>query len=138
MVLLDEINAGIVADADEDERLMRRRLFSDQLVLVHHWGIRQSESQRHHQAIPDRLRCWLCLSGTSRILVFTGKMVPDRLVEMGSSHAILACVAAGMGIGLVPRRLVESHPSQSLLGLHKIPRRHQPGVPQLGLEEWPT
>jgi DNA-binding transcriptional LysR family regulator len=34
------------------------------------------------------------------------KVVPERVLEFGSYHAIVACVAAGAGIAIVPRSVI--------------------------------
>lgn len=34
-------------------------------------------------------------------------MVPSRVLELGSYHAIIACAAAGIGVALVPRSVLE-------------------------------
>jgi len=44
-----------------------------------------------------RLEAWLGAS----------KIVPDRVIEFQSYHAIIACVAAGSGIAVVPRAVLE-------------------------------
>jgi DNA-binding transcriptional LysR family regulator len=38
----------------------------------------------------------------------TGAVVPERILELGSYHAIIACVASGTGIALVPRSVLET------------------------------
>ena len=46
---------------------------------------------------------------------------PRRAVELGSYHAILACVAAGMGCAIVPRSLLALYPQRDLLRTHALP-----------------
>jgi DNA-binding transcriptional LysR family regulator len=36
------------------------------------------------------------------------KITPERVLEFGSYHAIVACVAAGSGIALVPHSVVHA------------------------------
>jgi len=45
-----------------------------------------------------------------------------RVVELGSYHAILACVAAGMGCAIVPRSLLAIYPQRDLLRTQALPR----------------
>ena len=42
-------------------------------------------------------------------------------MEYGSYHAIVACVAAGGGIAVVPRAVVRAVGAESELTLHKLP-----------------
>lgn len=46
-----------------------------------------------------------------------------RVVEMTSYHAMLGCVAAGMGVALVPRSVVELCSAPEALKVHPIPAR---------------
>ena len=36
-----------------------------------------------------------------------GATLPDRVLELGSYHAIVACVAAGSGIAIMPRSVLD-------------------------------
>lgn len=57
-----------------------------------------------------RLETWLAAS----------KVLPDRVMEFQSYHAIIACVAAGSGIAIVPRAVLEltrARPNVSMTAL---------------------
>ena len=45
---------------------------------------------------------------------------PARLLELGSYHAIIACVAAGAGVALVPRSVIEVAYAGDGIGLHRL------------------
>ena len=45
-----------------------------------------------------------------------------RIVELASYHAILACVAGGMGWAIVPDALLGIHPQQALFTTRRLPR----------------
>ena len=45
---------------------------------------------------------------------------PDRILELGSYHAMLACVAAGAGIALAPRSVLELHNNTQSLATYPI------------------
>jgi len=47
--------------------------------------------------------------------------MPERTIEMSSYHAILGCVAAGMGISLMPRAVIDTFPESGRLSLHALP-----------------
>ena len=49
-------------------------------------------------------------------------MMPERVVEMTSYHAMLGCVVAGMGISLLPRSVLATFPARRRLRVHKLPR----------------
>jgi len=44
-----------------------------------------------------------------------------RVIELGSYHGILACVAAGVGGAIVPRSLLDIYPQRGLLKVRKLP-----------------
>jgi DNA-binding transcriptional LysR family regulator len=46
-------------------------------------------------------------------------------MDFSSSHAILACAAAGMGIALVPKSLLDTFPERAQLSAHALPAAHR-------------
>ncbi len=49
------------------------------------------------------------------------KDVPERTIEMGSYHAMLGCVLAGMGAALVPRSVIDTFPEAHRLRITQLP-----------------
>jgi DNA-binding transcriptional LysR family regulator len=47
--------------------------------------------------------------------------MPERIVELGSYHAMLGCVAAGMGIALLPKSVLTTFPESKRLTVHRLP-----------------
>lgn len=47
-------------------------------------------------------------------------IVPGRIVEISSYYSMLACVAAGGGICMIPRSLLETLPGASRVNVHEI------------------
>src|SRR5262245_33683138 len=45
----------------------------------------------------------------------------ERVIETSSSHAILGCAVAGMGIAMVPRLVLKTFPDLKLLSVHPLP-----------------
>ena len=48
--------------------------------------------------------------------------IPERVVELGSYHAMFGCVLAGMGAALVPKSVIGSFPEADRLRVHDLPR----------------
>ena len=46
---------------------------------------------------------------------------PDRVIELGSYHAMLGCVVAGMGIALLPKSVLSTFPEGRRLSIHPLP-----------------
>lgn len=52
--------------------------------------------------------------------------MPVRIMEFGNLDAILGCVAAGLGVSLLPESLAEQKANaEGLIRLHPIPERHR-------------
>ena len=95
-----EIDAAFVAGPRERPGLQWQAAFSEELVLI---GPRQAHDGRtlvtfsSGCAYREVARAWAEAAG-----------VPlDSAVEIGSYHAMVASVSAGMGVGLVPRSVLK-------------------------------
>ena len=121
-VLAGDLEAALLADPPEDDRLEAVKLFREELVLVAdstHKRIRKPSDVTHPTllAFPSgctyrsRLKAWY---GESGALV-------ENVVELASYHAILGCALAGMGIALVPKVLLEIFPDRASLTMHRLP-----------------
>jgi DNA-binding transcriptional LysR family regulator len=47
--------------------------------------------------------------------------MPERTIELGSYHAMLGCVVAGMGIALLPESVLSTFPESKRLTVHRLP-----------------
>ena len=48
------------------------------------------------------------------------EVVADKVLELGSYHAIVACVAAGTGIGIVPRSVLRTMRRNAAVAVHPL------------------
>jgi len=103
-----DVEAAFVAEPFNAEDLETRVVFVEELVLItpKSFGPVRSPKDLENRTViafttgcsyRRRLEAWL---GASKIL-------PDRVIEFQSYHAIIACVAAGSGIAVVPRAVLE-------------------------------
>ncbi len=51
--------------------------------------------------------------------------MPERTIELGSYHAMLGCVVAGMGIALLPESVLSTFPEGKRLTVHRLPTRRE-------------
>jgi DNA-binding transcriptional LysR family regulator len=58
-----------------------------------------------------RLQAWLATDGVA----------PDRTLELASYHAIVSCVAAGTGVALVPRSVLETYRGIAQIAAYDLP-----------------
>ncbi|MHA6913680.1 LysR family transcriptional regulator [Ralstonia pseudosolanacearum] len=49
-----------------------------------------------------------------------GGVVPSRVLELGSYHAIIACAAAGIGVALVPRSVLDLYTNAPEISVHAL------------------
>jgi len=106
-VIGGEVEAAFVAEPFTAEDLETLPAFVEELVLITPRGFRPVRTPRdigHTTLIAfangcsyrRRLEGWLGSAG----------VVPEHVMEFASYHAIVACVAAGTGIAVVPRSIV--------------------------------
>lgn len=113
-VLGGEIDAALVAEPVEDSRLETRAIYVEELMIAMPAGLTAPNSNRI-TLVTFQPGC--SYRGLLEAWVMARGAVPDRVVEMASYHAILGCVAAGMGIALVPASLIETYPGRPHLSL---------------------
>src|SRR5262249_21909282 len=54
--------------------------------------------------------------------------LPERMIELGSYHAMLGCVLAGMGVAFLPRSVLATFPASKRVQKFSLPRsQHQIG-----------
>jgi len=129
-VLSGNLDAALVAEPIEDERLDKAMIYDEELVLVAEAGhapIRSPRDVREKYVLvfehgcPYRLRMqqWFARAGG----------LPERLIEMSSWHAIIGCTAARMGVSLMPRMVLSTFPPK-LLSIHSLPAElsHAPTI----------
>lgn len=120
-----ELDAAIVGEDVDAARFHSTPLWIEQLVLI---GARDSDMLR----TPQRL-------ATGSVLVYhkpgctyrkrmeqwleTVHTVPARTLEFASYHGLFAAAAGGVGIGLVPRSVLETFPHRGVLSVCDIPPR---------------
>lgn len=121
-VLAGDLDIALVADPVKDPRLHSVPVFSEKLVLV------SDLQQKEINAVTD-LGSMPTLLGFSSRCVYRARLaewvkaanVVAKVVEINSYHALLNCVTAGMGVGLVPEKLLEFYPFKDGLMVHQIP-----------------
>lgn len=120
-VLAGKLDAALVAEPAVDSRLETLVAFEEELIIVAVAGHPPMTSAKDaarktmlafHHGCPHRKRLenWFENSG----------VVPDRIVELGSYHAILGCVIAGMGVALMPRSVLNTYTERTKLSIHEL------------------
>ena len=121
-VLNYEVEAAFVAEPVTASELECQGAFDEELVLIAPAGHRRIRTARDIGArtviafgagcaYRGRLEDWL---GRARV-------VPERVIEFQSYHAIVACVAAGTGVAAVPRAVLRVVNPSAQVSLHRLP-----------------
>jgi DNA-binding transcriptional LysR family regulator len=118
-----ELEAAFVADPLETPALTVTPVFPEELVLAaprDHPPIRRALDVHIDTLITfpagcayrRRLQAWLDADG----------ITPKKTLELASYHAIVACVASGTGVAIVPRSVLETLRCAEQLAIHRLPR----------------
>lgn len=127
-VLSGNLDVAMIAEPFEggaaslDARLDHRVVFTEELVLVSAASQKPIRKPQDVQAMTalafhpgcshrERLQAWFARAGTS----------PGRIVELASYHTMLGCIAAGMGVALMPASVLEHFAERDRLRTHKLP-----------------
>jgi len=120
-ILAGELDAALVAEPIADTPFDKVSVFEEEPVIVSAAGQPPVGKGGHvpktiiafEHGCPHRkrLEAWYQKRGE----------MPERTVEPGSYHAMLGCVAAGMGIALLPRSVLSTFPESKRLTVHRLP-----------------
>ncbi len=119
-----EVEAAFVSEPFEKGRLSSLSAFEEELVLITAKGAppfrraadlggRTLVAFPHGCSYRRRLVEWLAEGGAS----------PGRILDLGSYHAIVACVAAGTGVAIVPAEVLGQAVLGSSVQRHPLPAR---------------
>jgi DNA-binding transcriptional LysR family regulator len=117
-----DVEAAFVAEPFNAHELATQSVFIEELVLITPKSFGRIRSPKdigkrtviafaNGCSYRRRLESWLA----------EAKVLPDRVLEFQSYHAIVACVAAGSGIAVVPRSVIEMTRAGSEVTLTPLP-----------------
>lgn len=120
-VLAGSLDAALVAEPVHDARLAALPVYTEELVLVTAANQPPIRTPRDI-ATPTLLAFPPGCPHRSRLEAWfaQGSIVPDRILEMGSYHAILGCAVVGMGVALMPKSVLDAYAERARLGVHPI------------------
>jgi len=121
-VLNYEIEAAFVAEPFTATNLDSQPAFNEKLVLIAPKSFPKIKTPRdigHATIIAFGAGCTYrrCLEDW----LARAKVAPDRVMEFSSYHAIVACVAAGAGIAMVPRSIIRAVPAGKEVAVYPLP-----------------
>jgi DNA-binding transcriptional LysR family regulator len=121
-LLAGELDAALLAGPVAQGPFETLPIYEEELVIVAaagHPPIKSPRDAKPHAVLAfeagcsyrQRLEAWFAHHGE----------MPDRIVEISSYHAMLGCAVAGMGISLMPRKVLSTFPDAGLLSTHPLP-----------------
>jgi DNA-binding transcriptional LysR family regulator len=120
-ILAGELDAALVAEPVAGAPFEKTAAFEEELVIVapaDHPPIgkkgfvpRTMIAFEHGCPHRKRLEDWYAARGE----------MPERTIELGSYHAMLGCVVAGMGAALLPKSVLTTFPESRRLSVHALP-----------------
>lgn len=119
-----DVEAAFVAEPLTANDLDRQEVFVEELVLIMSKSapaIRTPRDLKTSTVIAFTTGC-----SYRRILedwLSHSSVVPDRVLELGSYHAIVACVAAGSGLAIVPQSVLRAVHAESEVAAYPLPER---------------
>jgi DNA-binding transcriptional LysR family regulator len=121
-VMNHEIEAAFVAEPFTAHDLEAEPAFSEELVLITPRSFRRIKTPKdigHTTLIAFANGC----SYRRRLEAWLGDahVVPEHVMEFASYHAIVACVAAGAGIAIVPRSVIRVSRAEHEVAAHRLP-----------------
>jgi DNA-binding transcriptional LysR family regulator len=121
-VLNYKLEAALIAAPLEHPELDAQIAFEEELVLItdlQQGPIESPQDIRNLTLLVFRAGCRY----RQHLEDWVGKLggVPKRIVEFGTFEAIIGCVAAGMGVSMMPRAVVEQHRSQGVIRIYPLP-----------------
>lgn len=119
-----DVEAAFVAEPFTTSDLDGQEVFVEELVLIMSKSapaIRTPRDLKTSTVIAFTTGC-----SYRRILedwLSHSSVVPDRVLELGSYHAIVACVAAGSGLAIVPRSVLRAVHAENEVAVYPLPDR---------------
>lgn len=114
-----ELDAALVCDPGSEAGLQWQSFSHETLLLISPPGMGALPAASgltlltfdHGCAYRGRLLQWLAAQ----------KAQPGRVVALGSYHAMISCVASGMGVAIVPQALLAMMPTAAAVRCHLLP-----------------
>jgi DNA-binding transcriptional LysR family regulator len=121
LILAGELDAALVTEPVADASFEKAPAFVEEAVIVSSAsrpavdkkGVASRTIIAFEHGCPHRKRLedWYARRGE----------MPERTIELGSYHAMLGCVVAGMGVALLPKSVLSTFPESKRLSVLKLP-----------------
>ena len=120
-----EVEAAFVAEPFAPAGLEKDFAFLEELVLITPKSFPKSVRDPRDIGPSTVIAFTTGCSYRRRLETWLGRrnVIPERVMEYGSYHAIVACTAAGSGIAVVPRSVLRTVGAEGQVVVHQLPSR---------------
>lgn len=121
-ILEGDLDAALVAEPIADEPFEKALIYREALVLIA--AADQPKIDSASSAAPKTLLAFEngCPHRKRLEDWFADQdEMPEKIIELGSYHAMLGCTVAGMGISLLPAAVLDGFPMKKHLSTHALP-----------------
>lgn len=117
------LDGAFVGGFHQNTALAQEKVFQEQLVLVSSTEFDTLgallEKMPQQTILVFRSGCFY--RSTLEHWLYRVGLVPNQLMEMGTLDGIMSCVAAGMGVTLLPQAIAESYAQRQAIRWHQLP-----------------
>jgi DNA-binding transcriptional LysR family regulator len=117
------LDAAFVGGFHQNAALHQEGVFREELALlssVQFRSLNQLVEQISKQTVlVFRTGCFY--RSTLEQWFYQSRLIPGQTLELGTLDGIMSCVAAGMGITLLPKAVVERHGNRRSVRCHELP-----------------
>jgi len=124
-VLDGEIDAALAAEPIADAPFEKIPVYNEKLVLIA--AADQPAIESANEGTPRTLLAFETgCPHRQRLEDWFGRQgeMPDRIIELGSYHAMIGCTVAGMGVALLPKSVLDGFAEKKRLSVHALPPDH--------------
>lgn len=119
----NRLDGAFVGGFHQNTVLEQEEVFQEDLVLV---SSREFDSldmlvERMPQQTVLVFRTGCFYRSTLEHWLYEAGLIPSQILELGTLDGIISCVAAGMGITLLPKAVAESYESRQAIRYHALP-----------------
>ena len=118
------LDGAFVGGFHQNAALHQEEVFREELALlssVQFRSLDQLVAQMSRQTVlVFRTGCFY--RSTLEQWFYQSGLIPGQIMELGTLDGIMSCVAAGMGITLLPKAVVERHGSRRSVRCHELPQ----------------
>jgi DNA-binding transcriptional LysR family regulator len=119
------LDGAFVGGFHQSASLVQEEVFREELVLVSSSQYASlpalTEQMSHQTMLVFRTGCFY--RSTLEHWFYQAGVIPGQIMELGTLDGIMSCVAAGMGMTLLPRSVVESHGARCSVHCHELPAK---------------